>query len=112
MPTTPLSPRHRALAGEDVSAFALYAAAHEQPYLPVDPETLADVPGGMPLDFGEPFPDWLLSRNGTTLVHIEHGVPVTIAVSDGPGGDERLPFQPPVPVFSQRLSRDGTRLVT
>lgn len=95
----------------DAPAAALYAAADAEPYRPLDPETLAELPGGAPLDFGEAFPDWLVSGDGSTLVRIEHAGSGEIVVSDGLGGPERLRIDPPAPVSVQGLSRDGARLV-
>jgi hypothetical protein len=93
-------------------AFGLYAASSEDPYMPLDPDTLADIEGGRPLGVAGITRDVLVSADGSTMVQIEHENLTTIVVSDGVGGRERLRFQPGRSVYGQHISRDGTRLVT
>lgn len=93
------------------SPFILYAlAANSQQYLPLDPASLADMPGAQPIGVDELY-GRLLSEDGSTLVTLPDRR--TIVVSpDGPTGAERRRFDSPEPVYLARLSRDGSRLVT
>lgn len=88
--------------------------------VPIDPETLADLPDGVPLPVpDDSYADSLLSADGTTLVEIlypdsEDAAAVdtlTVVVRDGPDGPERLRFIPVEPGGALALSRDGSRLV-
>lgn len=93
-------------------SFGLYAASYEDPLMPLDPDTLADIEGGEPLGVAGITRDVLVSADGSTMVQIEHDMLTTIVVSDGIGGRERLRFQPGRSVSGQHISRDGTRLLT
>jgi hypothetical protein len=90
--------------------FTLYAAADVESYLPLDPVTLIDRPDAAPLDLGDPFPNWVLSADGSTSAQSQAtGV---IVVRSGLTGSERLRIHPDQSVFVQAISRDGARLLT
>lgn len=89
--------------------------------IPLDPITLADRPGGTPIDAGtSPFPR-ILSADGSTLVELgnertaQNPDPrqVTITVRDGLTGVRRSQYVLPLPLNGSavRLSQDGSRLV-
>jgi hypothetical protein len=95
-------------------------APDEHRLTPLDPATLANLPGRAAVDFGpgEGFRDVAMSADGSTLVTVEYpretavaAEDVTIVVRDGRTGAERRRFRPPVPVAFPRLSEDGGRLV-
>jgi hypothetical protein len=91
-------------------SFALYAQiGNTGALVPLNTETLTDLPDGRPLSFAE-IGHRLLSADESTLVALENKL--TIVVRDGRTGVERLRFDTPEPVTLLAISPDGTRLVT
>lgn len=111
MPTALASPEHEANAGPPDIGLYVSGDSAWRTYLPLDPATLSDTTAPA-LDFGEEYPDWELSADGSTFVLVEHPPDSAIVhVYDGLGGPERLSFRAGVPAFNPQLSADGARIV-
>jgi hypothetical protein len=92
-------------------SYALFAAPNGKPFVRLDPETLADAPNASLLDFGESYPNWVLSADGSVSARLDQSSGV-IAIRSGLTGSVRRRIQPATTVFAQALSRDGARLLT
>lgn len=94
-------------------SFALYVTPFlGTGYTPLDPATLADLPGASPVTFTGVAPQLLLSADGATAVLIRRTAaePVTVDIQNGINGPERLHFTIGTNAGMALLSREGTRL--
>jgi len=108
------SPFARADVPSTVTAdppYALFAAPDGKPDVPLDPETLADLPNAPAQDLGDPYPDWVLSADGSVSARVDQSSGV-IAIRSGLTGPVRRRIHPTATVFAQAISRDGSRLLT
>ena len=93
------------------TVYAVQGDASAQQFLPLDPTTLADQPGG-PIEVSSP--EWAVSADGSTSATVEYDGGVTfITLRDGVRGSQRARFKSPVQglVQSLALNHDGSRLL-